>query len=335
MKLLFELSQEYNQLPTDEIFSCLQAEQIPYSIIEANKNIVLISTTVNKNKISQLSQRLALTFYINKFVFSSDPTVNTIRDQAEKNPITPKGTIRISSKNRSVSLSSPEIVRTLAQIYTKNRDVDLEEAEVDLRVVLTDKQIYVGEKLFTIDRKQFNQRKVQNRPFFHPISLHPKIARTLVNLSAVPEKATILDPFCGTGGILLEAGLMNMHIIGCDIEEKMIQGCQETFKYYHLNNYNLYCCDIGKIVEHVDQVDGIVTDLPYGKSTTTKGEKIQDLYDRAFQSFSDVLKPEGRAVVGLSDKKLITLGENYLSLREVYPLKVHRSLTRYFTIFQR
>ena len=75
-----------------------------------------------------------------------------------------------------------------------------------------------------IDRTCFEERKVQHRPFFSPISLHPKLARVLVNISAIKRDETLLDPFCGTGGILIEAGLIGAKVIGSDIEEKMIEG---------------------------------------------------------------------------------------------------------------
>ena len=78
-----------------------------------------------------------------------------------------------------------------------------------------------------------------------------------------------------------------------------------------------------------------MTDLPYGKSTTTKGENVSQLYERAFESISKVLKKDGRAVVGLSNRDMISIGEKYFSLVEKYEFRVHRSLTRYFAIYQR
>ena len=92
----------------------------------------------------------------------------------------------------------------------------------------------------------------------------------------------MLDPFCGTGGILLEAGLIGIHIIGSDIEQKMIDGCQKNLEFYHLKNFQLFCADIGDISQYVSSVDAIVTDFPYARATTTKGEQLTKLYNRAF-----------------------------------------------------
>lgn len=55
--------------------------------------------------------------------------------------------------------------------------------------------------------------------------LPPKLARMMINLSgANPSSSTILDPFCGSGTIPMEAALMGFtHIIGSDISEKAIR----------------------------------------------------------------------------------------------------------------
>jgi tRNA G10 N-methylase Trm11 len=59
------------------------------------------------------------------------------------------------------------------------------------------------------------------------------------------------------------------------------------------------------------------------------------LYERAFASIASLLKKSGKAVVGLSDKSMVYLGEKYLSLVEIHEFRVHRSLTRYFVVYQK
>jgi tRNA (guanine10-N2)-dimethyltransferase len=151
----------------------------------------------------------------------------------------------------------------------------------------------------------------------------------------VKKNQVLLDPFCGTGGILLEAGLIGVKVIGSDIEDKMIVGSKKTLDFYNIDNYELYCTDIGKIKDFVNCVDVVVTDLPYGKSTTTKGESIVDLYERSFKNIYDVVKKNGRVVVGLSDKNMISVGERYFASVGCYEFREHRSLTRYFIVFQK
>ena len=335
MKLLFELSKEHSSLPKDEILSCLNAEDIRYHIVESNENVLIIESKVNHDDVQKLAQRLSFTFYIDELLFSCSNSLSEIQKNASEHKINRDGKIAIRGKNRSSGINSQQIVKTLGEIYTKERDVDLTNPDIEMRVVITDTQMYVGLKISEIERTLFEKRKVQHRPFFSPISLHPKLARALVNLSSIKKGETLLDPFCGTGGIILEAGLVGARVIGSDIEEKMIKGCKKTLEFYRIKEYELFCSDIGDIHRHVSSVDAVVTDLPYGKSTTTKGEDIQILYNRAFQSISQVLKKDGIAVVGLSDNEMISAGERYFTFVDTYDFKVHRSLTRYFAIYKK
>ena len=193
---------------------------------------------------------------------------------------------------------------------------------------------YVGIRKASLDTSHFHQRRGHLRPFLLPITLHPKIARCLVNLSSIKTHETLLDPFCGTGGILLEASLLGIHVIGSDIEQKMIDGCQKNLEFYHVKNFSLFRADIGDISKYVPCVDAVVTDFPYARATTTKGEQLRTLYERAFQSISHILKKKGKAVIGLSSNDILGIGERYLSLVESYPMKTHRSLTRHFVVFK-
>ncbi len=53
--------------------------------------------------------------------------------------------------------------------------------------------------------------------------LPPKLAQILINLCGnLPEKSTLLDPFCGTGVLLQEALLMGYTPYGTDLSERMV-----------------------------------------------------------------------------------------------------------------
>jgi len=335
VKLLFELSKEYNTLPRDEALSCLKAEEVVYNIVVSNENVLVINSDTTYDKIERLAERLSFTFFIDELLFSCSTSLDEIKKCAKSNVIGRERSIAINYKNRSRSIDSQPIVRALAGVYTKDKPVNLNNPDLEMRVLITDTNMYVGLKIVEIKRSLFEKRKVQHRPFFSPISLNPKLARTLVNLSSIKKNEKLLDPFCGTGGILLEAGLIGAKIIGSDIEEKMIEGCKKTLDFYKIEDYELFCSDIGEINNYISDVDAVVTDLPYGKSTTTKGENINGLYDRAFENIAKVLKKNGIAVVGLSNKNMIPIGERYFSLLKKYECRVHRSLTRYFEVYQK
>lgn len=61
--------------------------------------------------------------------------------------------------------------------------------------------------------------------------LPPKLAQTIVNLAAIPQTSSVLDPFCGTGVLLQEGILMGYDVYGTDIEERMIEYSQKNLDW--------------------------------------------------------------------------------------------------------
>ena len=62
---------------------------------------------------------------------------------------------------------------------------------------------------------------------------------------------------------------------------------------------------------------------------------MEILYERALSSISNILKKNKKAVIGLSKKDLLRIGEKYLSLIDMHEIRVHGSLTRYFGIYKK
>jgi tRNA (guanine10-N2)-dimethyltransferase len=334
MKLMFELSKEHATLPSAEVLASLKAEDMDATIISSNEDVLIVETKPNEAGIKRLAKRLAFTFVIDDLLFSCHATLDEIIQNAEKHPLPLEGSIAIRCKNRSSHISSEQLIDRLGDIYTKKRIVNLTNPDIEIRAVVTKDIAYLGMKKASLDTSHFQQRRGHLRPFLSPITLHPKIARAMVNLSQVKKQQTLLDPFCGTGGILLEAGLLGAQIVGSDIEQKMIDGSQKNLEFYQVKKYRLYCADIGDISRYVPSVDAIATDFPYARATTTKGEKLTKLYNRAFETISQILKKNRYAIVGLSSEAICTIGEQYLSVVETYPVISHRSLTRYFVVYK-
>ncbi len=330
MFLLFELAKEYNCLPQQEVVSTLNAENIVFQVIESSEDVVVVDAKINDNQLSRIVDRLALCFVVDEFLFWCDPDKKSLVDELRNMEISLKGSLAIHAKNRSQNHDSRGIVQVVASYLTTNRSVDLENPDIDIRLIICENRWYVGRKISTINRSDFQQRRVHHRPFFSPISLHPKLARALVNLSEVRMQDVLLDPFCGTGGFLIEAGMLGIKVYGNDVEEKMIEGCSQTLKHFHIKDYRLFTGDVGHLISRVKGVDAIVTDLPYGKSTTTHGESIYELYKRAFAAFTSIIKDKGIIILGCSQAEIQDIACEYFTIETIYPIRMHRSLTRYF-----
>lgn len=63
--------------------------------------------------------------------------------------------------------------------------------------------------------------------------LPPKLARLMINLSGIqPENHTLLDPFCGSGTVLMEAALLGFPtLIGNDLSPKAISDTQTNMQW--------------------------------------------------------------------------------------------------------
>lgn len=195
---------------------------------------------------------------------------------------------------------------------------------LEKRLGLTKAIIIDGRKM-ELSKKELMARRSHLLPAGHPTSLHPKLARALVNLTGAAEGEVILDPFCGSGGLLIEAGLMGMKIIGYDIDEIMLRRARINFDFFKIKGFELERKDATTITEHFDF---IVTDLPYGKSSKVSEKDLESLYLKFFKVLEKI-KPK-RAVVGLPDfvdyKKL--LKETNLKIKKEFSWYLHKSLTK-------
>lgn len=67
--------------------------------------------------------------------------------------------------------------------------------------------------------------------FRYPAKFHPPIARALIEEFSEP-KATVLDPFCGSGTLLVEAATMDRYGIGIDVDPVAVEVAMvKSFRY--------------------------------------------------------------------------------------------------------
>lgn len=151
--------------------------------------------------------------------------------------------------------------------------VRLKGATSEFFVFFIGKKIVCGKKVYT-QKESFKERRPDRRPGFFPISLKPKLARAIVNLSGV-KKGTIWDPFCGTGGILLEASLIGLDVVGSDVDPAMIRATKVNFEAYHCRGSFF----IGDARTAKVDCTAVVTDPPYGRRASTKKVDKEQLYN--------------------------------------------------------
>ena len=326
MKLLIELSLESESLARSEALSAACALGGSPRISLEDAGVLVIDTAADP---LALGARLGLAHHVSEWL----GTVPLDDLDGLAGRVEVEGPIRVRSTKVGISkVDLGGASRRLGGILGKKRGVDIHHPKSDIRVVFSSR-VHMGRRLFTVDRASFEMRKNRYMPFVYPASLHPKFARALVNLTRVCRGGRLLDPFSGTGAIVAEAGMSGLQAIGSDFSERMIEGSKENLHKLGVEA-DLHLSDIGSIKKIVGLVDGIATDPPYGRSTSTKGEKIPELYERSFRAFREVLSKSGRVAMVVPHPSLLEKAAGF-ELLETHELWVHQSLTRHFCVLKR
>ncbi|MFB6075762.1 MAG: methyltransferase domain-containing protein [Candidatus Aenigmatarchaeota archaeon] len=320
MKLLFLTGGFHPKLPLCEL------DYLGVDIVEVNQNLVY-----GKYDNWKELERLGYTHKIFEFL-------GTLSYDTDVLPFDPdeilKGTYEVRTKNICCKDNFEDIKEQLEDLVwnnMKNPNVDLDNPDISIYFFLIEGKIFCGKLLYEIDPTNFTKRKVENRPFFYPISLHPRESRVLVNLSGIKPGEKLLDPFCGTGGLLLESSLIGCETYGSDFVEEMVKGSTINLDYFD-TNAEIRQLDVNNLEEKWNDVKpfkAIVTDPPYGTSSKVGGKNIRDLYESALREISKVLIKNGRCVI-CAPKKIHMknlIPENF-KVVEIFEEKVHGSLTR-------
>lgn len=323
---LFELLGELKDMPRDEVIttSFTESDGNCRKVCDGPGYVVM---ELPEECVDGINDRLALTHMMGDYLGSFDPSDLS----SVENMVLPEGTFAIRYrrfKGMLADVDSQKLIRNIGMILSKKNSVNLKEPDVVVRMFMSDMiHLYIEKKAFDADL--LRERKVSERPFFSPISLHPKYARALINLTGVKRGGTVLDPFCGTGGIVIEAATMGMKAVASDFDPEMVAGTRENMDFYKLPLHDFEVIDISDIPERFSEIDAVACDPPYGRSTKTGGENIDSIYARALNSFPKVLSQNGKAGVVLPHP----FNTDAMNLEGVYIQYVHGTLSRHYHIF--
>jgi len=327
VRLWIELSGEHPTLPRAEALAAFEAEGVEVRWVSWTDRLLRIEAL---GPAERAWSRLGLAHVVCEELARGD--LEEIREHARSADLEGR-TFRVRARSLGPDLDVPGLEGALGADLGRRGRVDLENPAIDFRVLLAD-EFLLGRVVHRVDRSGMESRKVAFRPFSLPISLHPKFARALVNLSRVPVGGWLGDPFCGTGGILLEASRIGVRAIGSDVRRSMVSGAAESLRRLGADA-RLHVGDAGWPPWRPGQIQGIATDPPYGRAASTRGEPPIHLYERAFAAFAEVLPRSGHVAVVLPSEEAIAAAEAHMEMRERHALRVHRSLTRHFCVFVR
>lgn len=327
MRLLIELSGEHPTLPRAEALAACEAEGVGIRGASWTSRLLLLDVD---GPADGAMERLGLAHAVSEVVAAGD--MEDVRGAARDLDLQGQA-FRVRVRGLGIDVDVAGIEGAFGAMLGRTGKVRLTRPEVDFRL-LVGETCYLGRVRHRVDRAALEARKPDRRTFAPPVSLHPKFARAVVNLSRVRRGGVVLDPFVGTGGILLEARRLGLRAVGGDLRASMALGARGALRALGVEA-DIVVADAGRLPWRARSVHGVATDPPYGRAASTRGEPLEALYERAFAAMADVLPRGGHAAVVLPGPRGIDVGASHLELVESHAVRVHRSLTRTFCAFRR
>ena len=268
-KLLLRLSGEHVSLPALEaqrLFSSID----PTSRLEKlGESLAMVTTSLNAVKAERACRRLALTREASRIISTgagvaepANPILEEVRERS----------FLLRARNLGPSGSKAERLlgeRICQQARLRGVNTTVSVSRPNVVILLT--LVGDGQILSVLLRKHKRSaytRKARGKPFRHPVAIDPVIARVMVNLAGVLAGESVLDPFCGTGSILVEAGIVGARIFGVDYDPNMIRGARENLTKLQPRTPLLVRGNaLRSPAVFNGSFDHIVTDPPYGRSS--------------------------------------------------------------------
>ena len=277
MKYLFVLGRNID-LSVEEIKSFFKKEGINFRIISKFSNGILIET---ERILRGIVDKLGGTISIGEVLAEGD--AKAIFEILENKPLY---NVKKNKLNYVIyNFNQKEFERISFYLKNRFRKEGLKATEKKLtgRInlqgggevskpasSLIDEQYFIFENAFGKIIEETDYEKIEKRDMGKPVrrnelSISPRLAKILINLSQVRHGETLLDPFCGIGIILQEALLQNIDVIGADKDRKAIDCSELNLKWFNFNksNYKLINEDSSKI--QIPEVQGIATEPDLGE----------------------------------------------------------------------
>ena len=329
MKLYaFHLSGEHKTLPRSEALALLEICSSRFKEVRFFDQCLLAEAEDLDAKALEL--RLGMTHSVIEVLEVCDANLVALA-KAVSDVELPNKRYRIRARRiKHAALKADQIEREVGKwLLGMGYRADLTNPEIDLKALITEEKIIFGVEVARPDRSGFEDRRPHLKPFFHPGVLMPRIARALVNIVQARLGDRLLDPFAGTGGILVEACLIGINGLGVDVQRPLVRGAATNMAGL---NCDLILGDAKRLPIHDSSIDAAVLDIPYGRSALIRARSKEDLLKESLKELQRVLKPNKKMAI-VADRPI----DSYLEdagfvLAEIHRERVHRSLTRHIFI---
>jgi tRNA (guanine10-N2)-dimethyltransferase len=343
-RFFFLLSGEHETIPASELKSVLRLLDPGARIQETGSSRIILAET-SEEAAREAVRRTAYTKLCGRLagVSETSPEVilSLISGEAVERIIPPAAsTMAVRGKRiMGTTIDRLKLERMIGEKILKLRPglkVDLEKPDVTIFFVSNPAETVVGSLVEAKPKHFFHDRLAGRRPFSLPSAMQPGLSRAMINLAGIELGGLILDPFAGTGGIMIEGILLGYRVYGIELKRWIAEGALRNLSHYAPGEKNIIIGDARKPMFRKRIFDTIVTDPPYGRSTTVPDESVITLLDNFLEGCLDLLKNGGRIVMAAPAE--LDLGElikkHGLRLRESHIVRVHGSLIRRVVVLE-
>jgi tRNA (guanine10-N2)-dimethyltransferase len=228
-----------------------------------------------------------------------------------------------------------ETISSIAERVGGKVSLDDPDREVTAYVGLGGGKTYLAITSPRAMRQGWAKRRPRSRAFFHPSAIFPKLSRALVNLSGAQPGDAFLDPFCGTGSLLIEASIIGADPVGIDLARKMVRGARRNSLKYEQPWLGIVRADTRSLP--IKQVAAVATDIPYGRASSAGGLESSEILSSLLEGAPEVL-PRGKKLVVMHPKSLKVgpmAKASELRVERELDIYIHRTLTRTITVLRR
>jgi tRNA (guanine10-N2)-dimethyltransferase len=277
-------------------------------------------------------ETLAYTRRVGRLVGTTDPTVEGAVALLDAASVDRSGSVAVRARDvrGRAGVDTRAAERRLgAVLVDRGFSVDLEAPDHTLLALFSEAAALGW--LTAEPPRGYGDRQPTEKPFFQPGSMAPADARALANLAGAGADARILDPMCGTGGILVEAGLVGSDVVGLDAQAKMAAGTRENLAHYLEGGFDVCRGDATRLPFADDSVDGVVFDAPYDRQSKVDHESVSALVGAALAEARRVAP--AAVVVGHRPYDAAADAAGW-TVDSRFERRVHRSLTRHVHVLR-
>ena len=190
--------------------------------------------------------------------------------------------------------TAPEVKAVIAESLTRQNKwlyaEDDREADLNVRVFIDHNTALVGLRLAAqpLHRRAYKQVHI-------PGALKPTAAAAMIHLAGVSAGAVMVDPFCGSGTIAIEAAQMGINSLTGDIAatavEAAVTNAQAAAVSVAISHW-----DASHVPLRDQSVDYAISNMPWGRQVQVDAQ-LSRLYAQSFAEMKRIVISDGKIVL--------------------------------------